>query len=68
VNVTEAVFTASLACVSRPGIPVASEEPPQGTPLFGAPCEKDERTRHGATGHTDSAEEVRDVPLVERRD
>ena len=26
-----------------------------------------ERLRHGATGHTDSAEEVRDVPLVERR-
>ena len=37
VNVAEAVFTAFPACVSRSGIPVASEEPPQGTPRFGAP-------------------------------
>ena len=29
----DSVIAASPACVSRPGIPVASEEPPQGTPF-----------------------------------
>ena len=35
-NEEDSVFTASPACVSRPGIPVASEEPPQGAPCFAA--------------------------------
>ncbi len=29
----DSVIAASPVCVSRPGIPVASEEPPQGAPL-----------------------------------